>query len=140
MKEMIYTARLKERVVLKIGKYKGYNYWITSLGSHPCAYVELPKTHPYYGKCDCEAYDLPIDVHGGITYGEFGLGGTIDNEKFLLGWDYAHYNDYMECSIPLDYMDYAKKWTVEEIFKDVKDVINQLIAVENKEKRRKNDK
>lgn len=133
MKEMIYTSRTKERTILAKGKYKGYNYWITSLGSHPCAYVELQKTHPYYGKRECEAYGLPIDVHGGITYGEFGLGITIDDEKFLLGWDYAHCNDYIVSSIQLDSMIDAKRWTTKEILVDVKCVIKQLIDVETKE-------
>jgi hypothetical protein len=128
MKEMKYKNQ-KDREILEQGNYMGYNFWIISYGSHPCAYVELQKEHPYYGKCDCDAYDLDINVHGGITFGNYGLGDTISKDKYLLGWDYNHYNDY-------NYKDEqyglasGKKWTTEEIFRDVKSVIKQLKKVE----------
>ena len=126
MIEMEYTERLKDPLVLEDGQYKGYNFWIISYGTHPCAYVEIPKGHPYYGKCDCEAFDLPIDVHGGITYGDYGLHPIVDTEKFLLGWDYNHYEDY-SCKNHYLFMDNGKMWTTEEILEEVKYVIKQLI-------------
>lgn len=125
MKQMVYKNPNKDREILEQGNYMGYNFWIISYGSHPCAYVELQKDHPYYGKCNCDAYDLDINVHGGITFGDYGLGSTISDDKFLLGWDYNHYNDY-------NYKDEqyglasGKKWTTEEILEDVKNVIKQL--------------
>ena len=128
MKEMIYKNQ-KDREILEQGNYLGYNFWIISYGSHPCAYVELQKEHPYYGRCDCDTCDLDIDVHGGITFRNYGLGNTISRDKYLLGWDYNHYNDY-------NYIDgqngwtSGKKWTTEEIFDDVKSVIKQLKEVE----------
>lgn len=129
MIEMNYIGTvLDEPIVLDNGKYKGYNYWILSYGSHPCGYVEIPKNHPYYGKCDCDAFDLPIDVHGGITYGGYGLHTIVDTEKFLLGWDYNHYNDY-SCMNHYLFMDNGKMWTTEEMFEDVKSVIQQLCEV-----------
>lgn len=82
MKEMIYQPALKERDILDSGEYNGYKYYIVSLGTHPCAYVEVPEGHICYGKCDEDAYDLDIDVHGGITFGDFGLKGVSD--KFYL--------------------------------------------------------
>ncbi|MBO7712522.1 MAG: hypothetical protein J6S85_03080 [Methanobrevibacter sp.] len=132
MIEMEYTGPLKDRIVLADGQYKGYNFWIISYGTHPCAYVEIPKGHPYYGKCDGEAFDLPIDVHGGITYGDYGLHTIVDAEKFLLGWDYNHYNDY-SCMNHHLFMDNGKMWTTEEILEEVEYVIKQLIEKENKQ-------
>ncbi|MBR3490217.1 MAG: hypothetical protein IKH36_01880 [Bacilli bacterium] len=132
MEKMVYETLLnKDRKVLENGLYNGYKFWIISYGSHPCAYVELENTHPYYGKCNCDAYDLDIEVHGGITYGDYGLGSTISDKHFIFGWDYNHYNDY-------NYNDEkyglasGKKWTTEEIFEDVKNVINQLKEAEIK--------
>ena len=132
MEKMIYEILVnKDRKVLENSEYNGYKFWIISYGSHPCAYVELNKEHPYYGKCNCDAYDLDINVHGGITYGNYGLGSTVSNEHFILGWDYNHFNDY-------NYNDEkygltsGKKWTTEEIFEDVKNVINQLREMEIK--------
>ena len=124
MKEMIYTE-LTERLFLDSGEYKGYSFWIVSYGTHPCAYVEVGKQHPYYGKCGCDAFDLPIKVHGGITYGDFGLGKELSKEHFILGWDYNHYGDD-SCSLGLP----GKRWTTKEIFDDVKKVIEQLIKHE----------
>ena len=123
---MEYKGILKERLILDSGKYNGYNYWIVSLGTHPCAYVELPKEHKYYGKCEGDAWDLNINVHGGITFGEFGLNGVADSDTFLLGWDYAHFGDYHTGAYGLCG---SKKWTTKEIFEEVKDVIKQLKKV-----------
>jgi hypothetical protein len=64
---------------------------------HWCGYVGIPKSHPFYGK---DYNDVPVDVHGGLTYGK-----TCDNfvchipEKgsdddiYWLGFDCAHYGD-----------------------------------------------
>ena len=131
MEKIVYKQLLsKDREVLENGLYNGYKFWIISYGSHPCAYVELQDTHPYYGKCNCDAYDLDIDVHGGITFGDFGLGSTISNKHFILGWDYNHFNDYNYNDDIRGYSSCGKKWTTEEIFEDVKNVINQLKEVE----------
>ena len=126
MKQMVYKDNLlRERLVLESGQYIGYNFWIISYGTHPCAYVELPQTHPYFEKCDKDAYELNIDVHGGITYGDFGLGNIIDDKKFLLGWDYNHCTDYNPMITFLS-KESLKRWTTEEILEEVKNVIKQL--------------
>lgn len=41
-----------------------------SLGTHPTAYIEIPKTNNLFGKSYDEIYDIgiDIDVHGGLTY------------------------------------------------------------------------
>lgn len=128
MIEMNYTNEVsfEKPLVLDNGQYNGYNYWIISYGCHPCAYVEVPKGHPYYGKCNCDAFDLPIDVHGGITYGDYGLHNIVGQDRFLLGWDYNHYRDYsLYFSAPID----GKRWTTEEMLEDVKSVIQQLCGI-----------
>ena len=134
MIEMNYigTILYGEPIVLDNGKYKGYNYWILSYGSHPCGYVEIPKGHPYYGKCDEDAFDLPIGVHGGITYGDYGLHEIVGKDKFLIGWDYNHCHDYSGMNHHLFMDNSGKMWTTEEILEEVKYVIKQLIEKENK--------
>lgn len=125
MIEMKYTNEIsfENPLVLESGQYKGYNFWIISYGSHPCAYVEVGKNHPYYGKCGSDACDLSIDVHGGITYGDYGLHNIVEKDKFLLGWDYNHYCDY---SLFNHFQIDGKRWTTEEMLEDVKSVIEQL--------------
>lgn len=130
MKKMVYCKSFEERVVLDSGEIDGYHYWIISYGTHPCAYVEIPKGHPYYGISSEDAYDLSIDCHCGITYGDFGLGyngDCISQDKFLLGWDYNHFCDYNAAIPNID----GKKWKTEEILWNVWDVIKQLKEVQD---------
>lgn len=130
MIKMEYKKRCRENIqILDEGIYNNFHYAIVSLGSHPCAYVELPKEHKWYGKY----YDnIPIDCHGGLTYSSTqGIICPLNNpnhrDGYWIGWDYAHYSDY----VYNDFNDFGfalgkKHWTTEEIFEDVKEVINQL--------------
>ena len=81
MKEMVYSSDPNaDREILDEGYAHGYHYCIVSLGSHPCAYVEIPKGHPYYG-LDYEK--IKVSCHGGLTYSDLcfrmrsGLAGTM---------------------------------------------------------------
>ena len=129
MKPMVYKRWCPENIdTLDEGIYKNFHYAIISLGSHPCAYVELPREHKYYG---LEYDDIPIECHYGLTYSSNdGIVFPAENENhkdgFWIGWDYAHlgdyvYNSFYSCSHK------EKQWTTEEIFEEVKDVIEQLV-------------
>ena len=64
MKEMIYQKDRKVEV-LDTGFCYGYLYYILNLGTHPTAYIKIPKTHRCY---NLESYnDVPLDVHGRIN-------------------------------------------------------------------------
>ena len=131
MEEMVYS-RNNIRKVLAHERYKGYEFVILNLGTHPTAYVNVPVGHPAYGK---NYNELDIYVHGGLTYGSDYL--VIDTDElngWWIGWDYAHYDDYhgFETSLPVYLRDHGKKWTTGEILSDVVDVIEQLIAMEGK--------
>lgn len=62
-------------------------------------YVVIPESHPYHGK----SYDdIPVEVHGGLTYGSIITKHQIDvfpglTEEdigsFLVGFDTCHYQD-----------------------------------------------
>ena len=120
MKKMQYINGRQDKPVREIldkGKYKGYRYVIISFGTHPCAYVEIPHMHPYWNQTDYD--ELDIKVHGGLTFsGE----QPFLNNKFCIGWDYWHCDDYNPLCPELG----GKKWKTWEIKKDVFDVINQL--------------
>ena len=144
MKEMIYKNSEKWTELLHNGKYKGYNFCIYSYGIHPCAYVEIPKDHPWYGKQYYEdfIYDK-IVCHGGLTFSDYlskeneekGLNG-----KWFIGWDYAHAGDYEGYNEMFGFDLQDKKWTTEEIFEEVKNVIDQLVALDFKEGRKNYEK
>ena len=69
-------------------------------------------------------------MHGGFTYyGE--VAWVADDKKKYLGWDYAHYGDYVgyEQLLPSQYRNGGKKWTTEEIYEEVKYAIEGLEMV-----------
>ncbi len=66
MKEMKYQSQFKSEV-LDTGFCFGLLYYIMNLGTHPTAYIKIPKGHKLYGKTDEKIYQ-EVDVHGGITY------------------------------------------------------------------------
>lgn len=124
MKEMVYSSN-REREVLFDGEYMGYKFAIVSQATHPTAYVECKLE-------DCCGYDDPrlddITVHGDFTYFGGAHWSESDPIKYL-GWDYAHYGDYIGyyAGRSPDLFSYDKKWTTQEIFDEVKLVIEQMI-------------
>lgn len=142
IKQMEYQSDRKMEL-LHYDKYKGYTYYILNLGTHPTAYIEIPKGHILHGMNYIEIYkkDYYIDVHGGLTYSDNELMG-IKTESWFIGWDYAHAGDYMgyyesfsKYNIHTLNSDYDnKKWTTEEIIKECKNAIKQIIEIEKGEK------
>ena len=121
---------VKVAEILYTGTIDGYEFNIVSLGSHPTAYVKIPKTHPLYAADYNDSLCRNIDVHGGLTFGELGDYGGLFTHGYWIGWDYAHAYDYTE--FRKDYNDpCAQKYTTEEIFKDVQSVICQLKELED---------
>ena len=115
--------------VVKRGKYKGYNWVMTSCGWHPCCYVEIPPNNRLFEQDYYEDDVENIDCHGGITFSDFrdfGLG-----EFYYLGWDYAHLGDYSAMEFGGLIRNYPgdKKWTIKEIEQEAKNVIKQIIEL-----------
>ncbi len=129
-REMEYDRCIKFAVLAEgvwaSGSGSRYAGCILSYGSHPCAYVQLPESHPYYGQTDYDA--IPVDCHGGLTYAAFGLHPEkYKKDGFWVGWDYLHWGDfadYGKVKMP------GKQWTVKEIQAEVESVVQQLVALE----------
>ena len=107
--------------VLARGIVKGFEFCVVSYGTHPCCYVKIPENHVFYRK---SWEDIELECHGGVTFASddasfCGLG-------FWVGWDYAHVGDYMVsrflCIVDND----NKKWSVDELINDVREVIEEL--------------
>lgn len=125
MKEMIYQAKRKVEV-LDTGFCFGLLYYILNLGTHPTAYIKIPKENRYYEK---QYDDIDLDVHGGITYvgSELWIGKNEKVDGWFIGWDYAHCCDYAGYYEKIDGSLYnLKRWTTEEIYEEVKEVCYQI--------------
>jgi len=85
---------------------EGFECWIikTTMG-HRCGYVKVDKNNltNYIDSYN----DVPVEVHGGLTYGGNGE----------WGFDCAHYGDTS------DY------WTLEKVKKEVENLSNQLSKI-----------
>lgn len=134
-KQMVYQKDRKLEILFE-GKYKNYQFYILNLGTHPTAYIEIPRASKLFGKGYGEIYNIgiDIDVHGGLTYADDHL-QSIKKDTWFIGWDYAHGGDYAgyEVIFPENIRTGGKKWTTEEIFEDVVRGIEQIIKEENNE-------
>ena len=79
-------------------------------------YVRICEGHPYYGK---EYDEIPVDVHGGLTYSAF----TVDNGKFFtkgfwIGFDTAHHSDTL------------LKWPEDAVYHEALYLFKQIYNVE----------
>ena len=128
-KEFDFYYRNVYRNVIDTGNYYGFNYYIISMGSHPCCYVEIPKEHKLFKKHYTEIeYKYDIQVHGGITYSADHLMSVDETgTKWFLGWDYAHYGDYQyfDDKIKFD----GHKYTVEELKEEVQNFCKQIYKI-----------
>jgi len=96
----------KSKTLEKRFSHEGFQCEIHMIRSHRCGYVKLPKDHiaALIGLYD----DIPVSVHGGLTYGE------VEGKYFVVGFDCGHANDTLE------------KWTVEAVTEEVKRLAEQL--------------
>ena len=105
-------------------------YWaIITLGTHPCAYVGIPRDDPSYEE-DYDDIGKPyFDCNGGITFSGHNrhCHFTMFNlDIWWIGWDYAHAGDYLHYPEHFGIKSSGKKWTLEEIEEEVMKVIEQL--------------
>ena len=128
-----YDEPERKRHYVAAGTSYGFDYYVINLGgSHPCAYVVLPKNHVFNG---VHYEDIPVECHGGLTYCADELEGVeIEDGEYVVGWDYAHWGDFIAG------MDIGgsggftpKKWTTAEIVDEVIAVCKQLRDLNDKE-------
>lgn len=124
MKQMIYSAVRTQPEQLAVGEYKGFNYYVLSMGTHPCAYIDVTDTD-LNGK---DFYLIDLECHGGLTYAEKSL-HTVDKKGWFIGWVYVHLGDY--AGYEMMYPEYnqmgGRKWHTEEIVAECKAVIDRIL-------------
>ena len=80
-------------------------------------YVAIPPTHPAY-KMDYDTLMYPIDVHGGLTYSNFGNGTDAPKYWWVFGFDTNHWDDDLE------------KWSKEAVKAETRRLFCQLLEIE----------
>lgn len=113
--------------LIAMGEHVGFMFYVKNLnGRYPTAYVEIPEGHPLYRKKRTNA----LDVHGGITYAEGSL-QPLESTGWFIGWDYGHAGDYAPYYEKGEYLEvHSRKWTVDDIIAECKDVCEQLKRLE----------
>lgn len=136
MKKMEYTP-YRTVDILHEGTYKHYTFLIVSYGTHPCAYVLIPFNHPLYNEYPVNhplgKHNISeIKCHGGVSYsnknGIF-FNTALYRSGYWIGWDYNHCGVDFNAS-PYVSSDLGKHWTTEEIYEEVKSVVDQLIELD----------
>ena len=119
--QQLYDITVKKPARVADGFYRGFHFYVLTMGSHPCAYVDVR---------DSEFIADEINCHGGITYGDDIL-ATVPEKSYFIGWDYAHCDDYLAFNDRLakEYGEpyRAHKYTLTEIAKECINVIDQII-------------
>ena len=142
--EMRYSPTPTAGGVLCKGRIGRYLFEVMDCyGSHPCAYIHLPKSYhldsildPWWKReasyedylaCLPPLYDgISLPVHGGLTYD-----GRSHSKRHgvVLGWDYGHCGDWsgrLEGTYPTAVGTSYKKWTVLEILSEIQDAVQWL--------------
>ena len=120
-KPMVYESTEYYEILSK-GQLLGRKFAIIGrFGDYPAAYVSMKPIEEsismYY------EVDYDIDVHGGDIDITRAYWDKLDNDYYI-GWDYRDYGDFR--GNDFYHKENDKKWTTEEIIKEVIYVILQL--------------
>ncbi|MHC1572577.1 MAG: hypothetical protein ACXQTL_07525 [Methanosarcinales archaeon] len=79
-------------------------------------YVVISNRHPY---ANMDEDEIPVDVHGGITFKERTKSGVV------IGFDTAHLNDYVP-----KFGTGERRWTLEDVIEETESLAQQLAELE----------
>lgn len=135
IRSMEYSVNRCKPAPLTTGEYRGLTFYVVTLGTHPCAYVNVAGTE-LDGTDTDEMDDTGIECHGGFTYAESTL-YVAKGEGWFVGWDYAHCEDW--CGYMESYKDeyretHLKRHNTLEMIRDCMDVIDQIVKRTKKRK------
>ena len=134
---MVY-APYRESEIIARNIYKGVEYFVVNIGTHPCAYVVCDKEFLDNHKDEWGDID-GISVHGGVTYTDklsdlsAFCGDPELKEVYCFGWDYGHAGDWSGYLTDLQ-NNGSRKYTTEMVVEDCKDVIDQYLKILEKDK------
>ena len=110
----IFTAYEELDMDLPIKLIKSPNlYGLTERGWGN-GYVRIVEGHPFYGM---NYMDIPVSVHGGLTFSEHITNSDNWSDGFWVGFDTAHYGDDSEI------------WTIEAVSDETIDLFNEIYGL-----------
>lgn len=129
--ELKERLKLLSKIIMEESKvefiYKGFDCYIkrNPQSFHLCGYVRIPETHWLF---DMHYNDiLNIDVHWGLTFSNYELGGKFLPNGYWIGFDCAHCDDLLPLSLILypELTDGTYK-DIEFVTKQLKQLVDQL--------------
>lgn len=118
MKSFSEIAADKSGTIYQDGYENGIRYLIVRGPVSLCAYVGVPLSHPLAGK----SYDdIPLSVHGGLTYAGAGEGTYRPAGYFWYGWDYSHAGDKSFYDLEYQPRSQSTEWTIEQVKSEIWD-------------------
>lgn len=108
---------IPECMVLRDYFDEGVRCLVLRSSFHLCAYLGIPIDHPLANK----SYDdIPLQCHGGLTFGDKGDGKIWPENWFWYGWDYGHCDDQsFYKGIAKEFEGRGKKWTIKEVVSEI---------------------
>jgi hypothetical protein len=104
-----------------------------------CAYLGIPQGHPLAG---FNYEDIPLRVHGGLTFGKEGDGDWRPAGEYWYGWDYAHAGDfafydlvYQNAIQKMTAKDHkwarikGHKWTPDEVIEEARNALYDFVKL-----------
>lgn len=122
----------QEQYTVATGVTEGIRWFVSPGLASYNGYVRLPADHPFLDFHDY--YDIPVDVHGGITWKVGNIigfdtmhAGDSPNVEVLLGDNAALLSDLMkkEMTAILEKGD-AKVWTVDDVSAEARHLAQQV--------------
>ena len=77
-------------------------------------YVRIAEGHPFY---DMNYMDIPVSVHGGLTFGDHVMDSTHFPDGHWVGFDTAHYGDNSDM------------WTIEAVSAETIHLFNEIYGL-----------
>lgn len=120
--EMVYRPSCRGVIELAEGEVEDYRFFVRSYGTHPGAYVLVPRNHPFFKKDCMDIRNQITKAHGGLGFS----GAFYDNRRnWCFGWDYMREGDFSPFSE-------GKRWTTREIVDNCLEVIEELKKYEKR--------
>lgn len=117
---MVYSSTDNSSRVIAVGQYRDLSFIvINSMHKYICAYVDVAPTK-LNGHTDVSY----LCCHGGVTYIKEYLPKWYE-KGWWIGWDYAHWGDYVPF-LSDGIVRGHRKWTTEEVVEECLNVIDEV--------------